>query len=127
MLKTGLRTIEVSRARIEHLQEHVPGEKWKLWVHGKGRGSADESVQVLKEVYERMQTYLAFRPGPLTGSDPLFASTACYNRARGNVVTGAGNRLSTRAIHRIITEELLLADVKKPGIVVHGLRHSTPT
>ncbi len=126
MLKTGLRTIEVSRARIEHLQEHVPGEKWKLWVHGKGRESADESVQLLKEVYERIQAYLALRQGPLQGSDPLFATTACHDRG-GNVVTAAGKRLSTRAIHRIITEGLLLAGVKKPGIVVHSLRHSTPT
>lgn len=133
MLKTGLRTIEVSRARIEHLQELVPGEKWRLWVHGKGRASADESVQVLKEVYDKIQAYLALREGPLQGSDPLFATTACYDRS-GNVVTKngepyslAGKRLSTRAIHRIITEGLLLAGVKKPGIVVHSLRHSTPT
>ena len=41
------------------------------------------------------------------------------------MVTAAGKRLSTRAIHRVITEGLLLAGVKKPGIVVHGLRHST--
>ncbi|HBR51312.1 MAG TPA: hypothetical protein DEA71_14660 [Nitrospira sp.] len=126
MLKTGLRTIEVSRARLEHLQELVPGVKWRLWVHGKGRGSADESVQVLREVYERIQAYLALRSGPLKGSDPLFATTACYDRG-GNVVTAAGKRLSTRAIYRIITEGLLLAGVKKPGIVVHSLRHSTPT
>ena len=126
MLKTGLRTIEVSRARIEHLQEHVPGEKWRLWVHGKGRMSADESVQVLKEVYDKLQAYLALRPKPVHGSDPLFATTACMDRA-GNVVTPAGLKLSTRAIHRIVTEGLLLAGVKKPGIVVHSLRHSTPT
>ena len=126
MLKTGLRTIEVSRARIEHLQELLPGEKWRLWVHGKGRDSADESVQVLKEVHDRIQAYLASRPGPLMGSDPLFATTACLDRG-GNVVTAAGKSLSTRAIHRIITEGLLLAGVKKPGIVVHSLRHSTPT
>jgi integrase len=126
MLKTGLRTIEVSRARIEHVQELVPGEKWRLWVHGKGRGSADESVQVLKEVYARMQAYLVLRPRPLQGSDPLFATTACVDRG-GNVVTEAGKPLSTRAINRIITEGLLLAGVKKPGIVVHSLRHSTPT
>lgn len=126
MLKTGLRTIEVSRAKIEHLQELVPDEKWRLWVHGKGRASADESVQVLKEVHERIQTYLALRPGPLQGSDPLFATTACHDRG-GNVVTPAELKLSTRAIHRIITEGLLLAGVKKPGIVVHSLRHSTPT
>lgn len=126
MLKTGLRTIEVSRARIEHLQEHVPGEKWRLWVHGKGRTTADESVQVLKEVYEKIQAYLVFRPRPLKGSDPLFATTACFDRG-GNVVTPAGRPLSTRAINRIITEGLILAGVKKPGIVVHSLRHSTPT
>ncbi len=126
MLKTGLRTIEVSRAKIEHLQEHVPGEKWKLWVHGKGRASADESVQVLKEVYDRIQRYLGLRPGPLQGSDPLFATTACVDRG-GNIVSPEGKPLSTRAIHRIITEGLLLTGVKKPGIVVHSLRHSTPT
>ena len=92
-------------------------------MHGKGRASADESVQVLKEVYERIQSYLAFRPGPLQGSDPLFATTACYDRG-GNVVTAAGKRLSTRAIHRIITEGLLLAGVKKPGLwcIVCGTR-----
>lgn len=126
MLKTGLRTIEVSRARLEHLQEQVPGQTWRLWVHGKGRSSADEYVQVLREVYERIQAYLSLRPGPLKGSDPLFASTACHDRG-GNVVTEAGKPLSTRAINRIITEGLLLAGVKKPGIVVHSLRHSTPT
>ena len=126
MLKTGLRTIEVSRACIEHLQEHVPGEKWKLWVHGKGRASADESVQVLREVYDKIQAYLRLRPEPLQGSNPLFATTACHDRG-GDVVTAAGKPLSTRAIHRIITEGLLLAGVKKPGIVVHSLRHSTPT
>ena len=126
MLKTGLRTIEVSRARLAHLQEQVPGKIWRLWVHGKGRSSADEYVQVLREVHERIQAYLALRPRPLSGSDPLFASTVCVDRG-GNVVTPAGRPLSTRAINRIITEGLLLAGVKKPGIVVHSLRHSTPT
>ncbi len=126
MLKTGLRTVEVSRARIEHLQDLVPGARWKLWVHGKVRESAGDSVQVRREVYDNIQAYLTLRPGPLMGSDPLFASTACFDRG-GNVVSAAGKRLSTRAIHRIITEGLLLAGVKKPGIVVHSLRHSTPT
>ena len=43
------------------------------------------------------------------------------------MVTPASLKLSTCAIHWIITEGLLLAGVKKPGIVVHSLRHSTPT
>lgn len=48
-----------SHAEIFDRAERV--EKWRLWVHGKGRGSADESVQVLKEVYERIQAYLTPR------------------------------------------------------------------
>jgi hypothetical protein len=91
-----------------------------------GRESADVSVQVLREVYNRIQGYLAIKPGPLKWGDPLFATTACVDRD-GNVVTAAGQTLSTRAIHRIITEGLLLAGVKKPGIVVHSVLHPTPT
>lgn len=126
MLKTGLRTIEVSRARLEHLQESVPGTIWKLWVHGKGRGSADETVQIVREVYEAIQAYLALRPGPLHSTDPLFATTECLDRA-GHTLSRAGLPLSTRSINRILTEGLILAGVKQPGIVVHSLRHSTPT
>jgi hypothetical protein len=97
-----------------------PGEKWRLWMHGKEIASADESVQVLKEIYEPIQAYLALRPGSVQESDPLFATTACYGRG-GNVVTEVGNPLSTRAINWILTEGLLLAGVKKAGIVVHSL------
>ena len=41
----------------------------------------DESVQVLKEVHERIHAYLILRPGPLRGNDPLFATTVSYDRA----------------------------------------------
>lgn len=126
MLKTGLRTIEVSRAKIGHLQESIPRKVWKLWVHGKGRGSADETVQIVREVFEALQAYLILRTGPLQPTDPLFATTACYDRS-GQVLTPEGQPLTTRSINRILTEGLLLAGVKKPGIVVHSLRHSTPT
>lgn len=92
----------------------------------KGRQSVDESMQVLKEVYERIQAYLVLRPGQLQGSEPLFATAACVDRG-WNIVTKARDRLSTRAIHGIITGGLLLAGMKKPSIVVHSLCHSTPT
>ena len=49
--------------------------------------------------------------------DPLFTTTACYDR-EDNMVTAAGKRLSTRAIHRIIIEGLLLAGLKKPDIAI---------
>lgn len=75
-------------------------------------------MQRLKQVYERILAYLTLRPGPLKGCDSLFATTACYDR-EGNVVTAAGKRLSTRAIHLILMEELLLAGVKKPDHLTH--------
>lgn len=91
-----------------------------------GREFADESVQVLKEVHQRIHSYLALWLEPLQKSAPLFASTACVDRG-GNVVTADGNRLSTRSIHRIITERFLLAGVKASGIVVHSLRQAAAT
>lgn len=48
----------------------------------------------------------------------------CY---RHHLFSIAGKRLSTRPIYSINTEGSLLAGVTKPGIVVHSLRHSTPT
>lgn len=126
MLKTGLRQIEISRAQIEYLQEDVPGKTWRLWVQGKGRTSADDYVRLVPDVYEKIQSYLTLRMPGLNGRAPLFTTTACYDRA-GNVLSPEGRPLSTRAINRIITEGLLLAGAKKPGIVAHSLRHSTPT
>ena len=42
-------------------------------------------------------------------------------------MTPAERLLSTGTIQRIITEGLPLVGVKKADIVVHSLRHSTPT
>lgn len=44
---------------------------------------------VLKKVYDRIQAYLVLSPSPLQETDPMFAITACYDRA-GNVVTEPG-------------------------------------
>lgn len=42
-----------------------------------GAGATDEAAPILREVYERIQEYLAQRPGPVKESDPLFAMMAC--------------------------------------------------
>lgn len=126
MLKTGLREIEVSRARVEDLQPGEPGHYWRLYVHGKGHLMADEWVKVLPEVYEKIWAYLTCRGGTLLPSAPLFATTAPV-KADGTARKSAGRSLGTRSIQRIITEGLLLAEAKHPGIVVHSLRHSAAT
>ncbi len=126
MLKTGLREIEVSRATIGDLQPGEPGQYWRLYVHGKGHLMADEWVKVLPEVYEKIQAYLASRGGTRLPNAPLFATTAPL-KADGTARISAGRPLGTRSIQRIITEGLLLAEAKHPGIVVHSLRHSAAT
>ena len=126
MLKTGLREIEVSRATTGDLQPGEPGQYWRLYVHGKGHLMADEWVKVLPEVQEKIQAYLDQRGGPLLPSAPLFATTAPA-KADGMARASAGRPLGTRSIQRIITEGLLLAEAKHPGIVVHSLRHSAAT
>lgn len=126
MLKTGLREIEVSRATVGDLQPGEPGQYWRLYVHGKGHLMADEWVKVLPEVYEKIQAYLDKRGGMLLPDAPLFATTAPL-RSDGTVRRSAGRTLGTRSLQRIITEGLLLAGAKHPGIVVHSLRHSAAT
>ncbi len=126
MLKTGLREIEVSRATVEDLQPGEPGQYWRLYVHGKGHLMADEWVKVLPEVHEKIQAYLECRGGTLLPGAPLFATTAPC-KSDGTARKSAGRPLGTRSIQRIITEGLLLAEAKHPGIVVHSLRHSAAT
>ena len=126
MLKTGLREIEISRATLGDLQPGEPGHYWRLYVHGKGHLMADEWVKVLPEVYEKIQAYLTCRGGTLAPGAPLFATTA-PTKADGTARSSAGRPLGTRSIQRIITEGLLLAEAKHPGIVVHSLRHSAAT
>lgn len=126
MVKTGLRGIEVSRATIGDLQPGEPGQYWRLYVQGKGHLMADEWVKVLPEVQEKIQAYLICRGGALPASAPLFATTA-PEKADGTARCSAGRPLGTRSLQRIITEALLLAKAKHPGIVVHSLRHSAAT
>ena len=107
-VQTGLRTVEVSRALLQHLHGQVPRQTRRLWVHGKG-GAADKYVQVLLEMYERIQACLGLRLGPFEGEQPALCEYGLYRSC--NVVTAAGKPLSMLAIHRIITEDLLSAGV----------------
>lgn len=126
MLKTGLREIEISRATIQDLQPGEPGKYWRLYVQGKGRVMADTWVKVLPEVYSKITDYLALRGTELPDHAPLFATTAAAKND-GSPRNTAGRSLGTRSIQHILTEALLLAGVKHPGIVVHSLRHSAAT
>lgn len=59
MMMTGLRSIEIRRARIKDLK--MMNEKYVLYVHGKGRSLSDEFVNISNRCYEAIMDYLNVR------------------------------------------------------------------
>lgn len=118
--RTGLRTIEASRATVGDIRRQADkhGKRHPvLYIQGKGRSSADEYV-VLEPAAERpLRAYLKAR-GPLTQEAPLFASSSPRNR---------GEALSTRSISRILKGALQAAGLDDRRITAHSLRHSAVT
>jgi integrase/recombinase XerD len=112
LVRTGLRTIEVSRAMVGDLRQES-GEAILL-VQGKGRDSKDDFVLLVDEALRPLRKYLASR-GPLSEKDPLFASTS--NRTRGEP-------LKVRTISGIIKEALRRIDIDDSRITAHSLRHT---
>ena len=86
----ALRTIEVSRARIENLVEEG-GEYW-LYVQGKGRDNADDKVKLPASIVALIRDYLQAR-GKVETTAPLFASLSNRNY---------GKALSTGTISTIV-------------------------
>ena len=68
LVRTGLRTVEVGRTRVEDLRQEA-GEAL-LWVQGKGRSSKDEFVLVVEEALQPLRDYLSKRK-KLHDQDPF--------------------------------------------------------
>lgn len=115
MARTALRDIEVSRATVGDIR--IEQGKNLLYVHGKGRDSADEFVILTKEAYEPIQAYLKER-GHITDGSPLFCSSSRRNY---------GKRLSPRSVSRIIKNTLRTADLDDRRLSAHSLRHTAIT
>ena len=90
MLRTGLRTVEVSGVNIQHLTQ-VRGQfsaQPALMVMGKGKNDFDDFVILSEETYAPIRSYLATRSCALSG-EPLFvcegrASTVSYTHLRAH-------------------------------------------
>lgn len=126
LIKTGLRTCEAASAELRGLV-HDPKGGWLLMIRGKGQ-AADERdwVRCVPAVMEKLSRYLECRGVQPGDQGPLFASIPLRHR-RGHLIRPGGQPITTWTIHHVLTEGLLLAGVKKTGIVVHSLRHSTAT
>lgn len=116
MIRTGLRTIEVTRANIEDIT--FRGERRILKVWGKGRDidSKDEDFVVLSDkVYKPIAEYLSTRKGAKAG-EPLFVSNSRQNQ---------GERLTTRTISQICKDGLKAVGMDGKEFTAHSLRHTT--
>lgn len=118
MARTGLRTIEVSRAELQDIRFN--SGKRVLWVQGKGRDSKDEFVVLTNKAYEPIREYLLARSAnqDLTENEPLFCSHS--DRSQGSA-------LATRSIRYLIKKALRQADLDEKRLTAHSLRHTAIT
>jgi integrase/recombinase XerD len=115
LLKTGLRTIEISRANIEDIV--YKGSQRVLLVHGKGRDSKDNFVLLTPKTYAPIAEYLSTRSNA-NPEEPLFTSTSNNS---------TGGRLSTRTISHIAKEGLRAIGLDDKAYTAHSLRHTGAT
>lgn len=115
MMTTGLRTISVSLALVEDLR--TAGDSAALYYQGKGHSQKDTFVKLSEPVEAAIRDYLAAR-GRVSGSDPLFASTANRNQ---------GQAMSTRAISGVCKARMKAAGYDSEKLTAHSLRHTAAT
>lgn len=113
MLRTGLRTIEVSRADIGDIT--FKGDVRILRVWGKGRDSKDDFVVLTDKAFEPIKEYLETERRRAKASEPLFVSDSNRNE---------GGRLTTRTISGICKDGLKAIGLDGREFTAHSLRHT---
>ena len=119
MLRTGLRTIEVSRAQVGDIC--FMGEQRVLKIWGKGKSESEKGkdfnfVVLTEKAYLPIKNYLdVTRKGAKSG-DPLFTSNSRQNE---------GEQLSTRTISGLCKEGLKAVGLDGREYTAHSLRHTT--
>ena len=111
----GLRTVEIERASVGDMR--MNGDVMSLLVRGKNH---DRTIYLRPDVADILCQYLDARSDVSTDEQgiPLFA--ACGNRA-------GGKRISRRGVRQVVDFYLKKADLKRPGISDHALRHTAAT
>lgn len=115
MVRTGLRTVEITRATREDIT--VQAGSHVLWIHGKGRDSKDELVLLTPSALDPIQRYIQARQ-KVRNNDPLFVSHSPKN---------FGRKLTTRSISRIVKNRLEDIGIRDTRITAHSLRHTAIT
>ena len=114
-LRTGLRTIEVTRANISDI-EIIDGKK-VLHIQGKGKADKSDYVVLTDKCYLSIAEYLGTRESNLT-NEPLFVSQANRNH---------NERLTTHSIRVLVKKGLRAIGLDNHSYTAHSLRHSCAT
>ena len=115
MTCTGLRTIEISRAKIEDIRSEcgVP----VLYVQGKGRTEKADFVKIPERIENALKNYLKLR-GKVDATEALFSSLSDRN---------FGQSLTTTSISRICKMAMKEAGFNSSRLTAHSLRHTAVT
>ena len=112
ILRTGLRTIEVSRLDVKDVITKRGRRVLQVW--GKGMSGKDSLVILNDPAWEPIKDYLAARKGA-KGDEPLFLTDGKGHR---------GKRLSPRSIQDICKQSLRAIGLDGHEFSAHSLRHS---
>ena len=113
ILRTGLRTIEVSRADIGDVVRKRGKRVLKVW--GKGADEKDAYVILGQPVWEPIQEYLSNRKS-CCKTDPLFVTEGKGHK---------GVRMAPRSIQYLCKEALKAIGLDGHEYSAHSLRHTT--
>jgi len=112
-VNAGLRTVEISRARVKDLEER--NGKAVLYVWGKGHEEADAKKPLAPAVYDAIKDYLQSRSDRPTANSPLFISTG--NRSGGKAIAAT-------TISKMLKQAMKEAGYNSERITAHSLRHT---
>ena len=115
LFTTALRTIEVSRAKIEDLG--TVGTTLVLYIQGKGRNERTEYVKLQTPVEQAIREYLKERP-EAEATEALFTSLSNNSK---------GKHLSTRSISGIVKNSFKDAGYNSDRLTAHSTRHTAIT
>ena len=113
-VNAGLRTVEISRAKVSDVQTRNGKAFIMIW--GKGHAEADQKKPLAPEVAEAIRDYLKTRTDRPTAASPLFVATGNRNR---------GGRIAETTISTMLKRALQAAGFDSPRLTAHSLRHTT--
>jgi len=115
LLRTGLRTIEITRACISDIKQE--GGEAILYIQGKGRESKDDFIFLTDKVLKPIYIYLEARKYKCE-NEPLFKSVS--NRNKNNTIT-------TNSVSRLVKNIIKKAGILNKKLTTHSFRHTAIT